>query len=75
MLENCADDRYLNKTKLNKFSPMLYLAYPKYQELEKKHKSLKNYLKKLLKINLGQNFKNGLIIIQGHIWELMVRRM
>ena len=51
MLENCADDRYVNKTKLNKFTPMLYLAYPKYQELEKKHKSLKEK-KQLVKKNV-----------------------
>ena len=50
-LENCADDRYVNKTKLNKFTPMLYLAYPKYQELEKKHKSLKEK-KQLVKKNV-----------------------
>ena len=63
MLENCADDRYLNKTKLNKFSPMLYLAYPKYQELEKKHKSLKEkkqLVKKIVKDQLGPELQKWL---------------
>jgi hypothetical protein len=63
MLENCADDRYLNKTKLNKFSPMLYLAYPKYQELEKKHKSLKEkkqLSKKIVKDQLGPELQKWL---------------
>ena len=40
MLENCADDRFVNKTKINKFTSMLYSTYPNYQELEKKHDSL-----------------------------------
>ena len=39
-IENCADDRFINKTKLNKFTPMLYLLNPKFQELEKESKSL-----------------------------------
>jgi len=47
MLENCADDRYVNKTKLNKFTPMLYLVYPKYQELEKESKVLKEKMKSI----------------------------
>ena len=63
MLENCADDRYVNKTKLNKFTPMLYLAYPKYQELEKKHKSLKEkkqLVKKNVKDQLGPELQKWL---------------
>ena len=63
MLENCADDRYVNKTKLNKFTPMLYLAYPKYQELEKKHKSLKEkkqLVEKNVKDQLGPELQKWL---------------
>jgi len=44
-LENCADDYYVNKRKLNEFTPMLFLLNPKYQELEKESKSLKEKLK------------------------------
>ena len=63
MLENCADDRFANKTKLNKFTPMLYLAYPKYQELEKKHKSLKEkkqLVEKNVKDQLGPELQKWL---------------
>ena len=63
MLENCADDRYVNKTKLNKFTSMLYLTYPKYQELEKKHKSLKEkkqLVEKNVKDQLGPELQKWL---------------
>ena len=63
MLENCADDRFANKTKLNKFTSMLYLTYPKYQELEKKHKSLKEkkqLVKKNVKDQLGPELQKWL---------------
>lgn len=40
-LENCADDRFVNKTNINDFTPMLYLVQPKFQELEKELKKLK----------------------------------
>ena len=48
ILENCADDRFINKTKLNKFTPELYLSKLKFQELEKESNSLKEK-KKLVK--------------------------
>jgi len=63
MLENCADDRFVNETKLNKFTSMLYLTYPKYQELEKKHKSLKEkkqLVKKNVKDQLGPELQKWL---------------
>ena len=63
MLENCADDRFANKTKLNKFTFGLNLTYPKYQELEKKHKSLKEkkqLVKKNVKDQLGPELQKWL---------------
>ena len=57
MIENCADDRFANKTKLNKFTSTLYLTYPEYQELVKKYKSLKE--KKRL---FTKNVKNQLAL-------------
>jgi hypothetical protein len=40
-LEKCADDRYVNKTNINDFTPMLYRVQSKFQELEKELKSIK----------------------------------
>ena len=63
MLENCANDRFANKTKLNKFISTLYLTYPKYQELEKEHKSLKEkkqLVKKNIKDQLGPELQKWL---------------
>ena len=55
MIETCADDRFANKTGLNKFTSTLYLTYPKYQELEKNHKFLKEEKKQF-----NTNFKDQL---------------
>jgi hypothetical protein len=44
-LENCADDYFINKTKINEFSRMLYLLNPKYQELENESKPLKEKMR------------------------------
>ena len=41
MIENCADNRFINKTRINEFTPMLYLLKPKFKELEKEMNSLK----------------------------------
>lgn len=41
-LENCADDRYVNKTNINDFTTGLYLVQPKFQELEKELKAIKS---------------------------------
>ena len=40
-LEKCADDRYVNETNINDFTPMLYRVQSKFQELEKELKSIK----------------------------------
>ena len=41
MIENCADNRFINITRVNEFTPMLYLLKPKFKELEKEMNSLK----------------------------------
>jgi hypothetical protein len=48
MLEECTDDRYVNKTIIEDFPTMLYLVQPKYQELQKKYKSIKEKKKETL---------------------------